>query len=202
MAEEIIVRKIINAQVGLVIFDACLSDNHMHQAELTEHPVEDSASISDHIINKPIEIEINGIVSNTPIILANDKIPSPISTDTQEVADRVDAAYAELRKTMSDGILVDVITSLRNYPNMAIVSMGVQRDVQNGNVLNVNLSLKQVIIASSEQVDIPQPVRASNKQQTDKGKTVKTDANEKQTEKAGSVLSSMFDSGASFVGGS
>jgi len=58
---------------GLTAFafeiDAILSENHLMRSLVTSSPVEDGATIADHIILQPEEISIRGIVSNTPVKL-------------------------------------------------------------------------------------------------------------------------------------
>jgi hypothetical protein len=150
------------AQVGLLRFDASLSENHLRSATLTDFPVEAGADITDHIRVDPESLEINGVISNTPIVyLASLQAESPIEGDLTSVEDRVEAAYKELQRMQDEGELVTVVTSLREYENMALTSLSVTRDVTNGNVLNAQLSLRQVLRAQLETVEAPEPENAA-----------------------------------------
>ena len=176
------------AQVGIVQFDCGVSETHTSEATVTEHPVEEGADVSDHIRLSPEMIEINGIVSNTPIVfLASVEAPSPLEDDLVPATDRVQVAYAELRGVMKRGEPVDVITSLRVYENMAIVGMSVMRDNTTGNVLNCSLSLREIIIAQTKTVPVPEPVEVANKKPVDKGKKTKKKPKPKQEEKGESI---------------
>jgi hypothetical protein len=158
------------AKVGLVQFDCILSETHSGDATVSDHPVEEGSDITDHIRALPEELELNGLVSDTPISL---KYPekSPVSTDLAPTLKRVDAAYAALQDAKNKGEPVDVITSLRKYSNMAITAFSVTKDAANGNVLNCTLSLRQIIIAKTQTVKLPVPKKVVKKAPVDKGTT-------------------------------
>lgn len=157
-------------QIGLVQMDATLSEVHTSEAAVTEHPVEEGANISDHIRRLPEEVEINGVVSNTPIVfLASIAAESPIENDITPVTDRAGLAYAELTRIQDAGELVTVVTTLRDYENMALTSLVVNRDAQSGNVMNAQLSLREIIVAETQGVEAPTPVTKSNKPPIDQG---------------------------------
>lgn len=182
------------ARVGVVQFDASVSEGHGKEAEVPDHPVEVGADISDHIRRKPETLNVNGIVTNHPIVfLASLNAPSPKLGELAPTEDRVEAAYSELRRVMDAGELVDAVTTLREYRNMAITSLQVQRDAANGNVLNAQLSLREIILASVERVDQPQPVAAAK----NLGRKATTPADATTDAKAHSVLKGLTD----FVGG-
>lgn len=153
------------ATIGVVSLDASISETHTRNAEVTSHPVEDGADISDHIRLEPETLSIRGIVSDTPIVwLATFRSPSPIVDDITTVNARVDLAYAELQRVMNEGELVSVVTSLRAYENMAITGMSVRRDASTGNVLDVDLDLREVILAGTQTVEAPpEPSAAARK---------------------------------------
>lgn len=183
------------AEVGFVQFDCSVSERHTDEAEITEHPVEFGSDVSDHIRKLPKSIEINGIVTNTPIVfLASLMAPSPVITDFLSKTDRVEAAYAELQRVMDDGELVDVVTSLKTYDNMAITSLVVDRDVATGNVLNCVVSLREVVIASTLTVDLPLPQNVANKAAKNKGAASKSAGSAAQGEQAQSALSQFVGS--------
>lgn len=184
--------------VGLVQFDASLSETHARQCEITDHPVEEGSTISDHIRRLPETLEVNGVVSNHPIVfLASLNSPSPITNGLTPATARAELAYSTLRKLMDDGELVTVVTSLWEYENMAITSMSVARDVNTGNVLNCSLSLREIIIAKTKTVDAPEPSNVGQKGAKDVGKKVPGAATAAQSAKSSSVLGSL----ASLFGG-
>jgi len=180
------------AQVGVVRFDCSLDDTHNLEAVITDHPVEEGIDITDHIKRLPKSIEINGLISNTPIYLEKEDRESPITTDTGSIEDRVEVAYTKLEEIMSVGELITVVTTLAEYDNMVIANFSVTRNAQNGNVLNASLSLREVITTTTEKVEAPEPVKKSKKKTTNKGKKSARDATKEADKKSKSVLFSVF----------
>lgn len=185
-------------RVGLVNFDATISESHRKANEVTSHPVEAGVDVSDHIRPQPEEIDINGIVSDTPLVyLPSLRATSPIEGDLTRPTERADAAYKELQRVMDSGQLVTVVTKLREYESMAITIFGVDRDASTGNVLNATLSLRQVVTVESQVTAEPIPVASGNKKSKRLGKVVPKEADAATTEKSKSLL----DSAVGFVRG-
>lgn len=174
---EVIFGEPTRAQIGVVVLDASIEETHTLASEVTEHPVEEGASISDHIRRLPKSIEISGLITNHPLfLLPSINAPSPLTTDTAAQADRVKAAYDEFERAHDSGALVNVITSLREYENMAITGISIIRNSANGNVLNATFSLRELITAKTETVEAPVPVSKNANATADQGKKVTTDA--------------------------
>lgn len=141
------------AQIGLVILDASVNEQHTKTNQITEHPVEVGANIADHIRREPERITIRGIVSNHPLVLlASLRAPSPIANDLTFTSERAELAYAQLSLTMDAGELVDVVTTFKEYTNMAIQSLVVERDARRGNIAEMVIELKEVILATTQEV--------------------------------------------------
>jgi len=159
------------AKVGVVTFDASVSEQHGKSADVTEFPVEDGGTISDHIILRPDTLQINGIVTDHPLVfLASLNAPSPLDGDLTSVNERAKLAYAELERIMAEGEAVDVVTSFKEYTSMVIESLEVTRDAGRGNVMDATIRLKQIQKATLETVEIPEPETPSNRAVVDKGK--------------------------------
>lgn len=184
----------IRATVGVVQFDASISEVHSDSSEVTDHPVEEGSDITDHIRKLPSAIEINGRITNTPIVLlASVFAKSPIVDNlVPSVGTRVFDGYQELLNIQAQGIIVDVITSLRDYENMAITNVQVNRDKDTGNVLDATISLREVVIANSISVSLPVPLAVANKPKVNKGKKPPNASSDGQTETAASMLSQLF----------
>ena len=100
-------------------FDASIEESHEADVDVTEFPVEEGADITDHLRPRPERITINGIVSNTPLTLDPRRLlPSSSGRDI--------TAYLKLKEIKDTGQLVSIVTSLRQYANMAIKSFKVK----------------------------------------------------------------------------
>lgn len=178
-------------QTYFIGLDATVEERHVAPSTVTDHAVESGTDVADHIRPEPDMLAIQGVISNTPILLPKDhadgattvnveiegvppgvKVPLPVvgalvgsipigpapkgtvmgfSPDF----DRVAACYEELLKIRNEGILVRVLTRLREYDNMAMESLEVVRDASSGNALNLSLSFKEVRFGSTEEVPVP-----------------------------------------------
>lgn len=59
----------IDPSTGSVLLqcDAVLSETHSRDVEVTSFPLEDGSTISDHIVVPPVELQLQGIVSDAPL---------------------------------------------------------------------------------------------------------------------------------------
>lgn len=153
------------ATIDVLELDASVSEEHGFEADVTEHPVEKGANITDHVRQKPRTVRITGIVSNTPL----PSFTAPLAN--LGAGDRAVAAWQNLQEIHLSGKLVTVVTSLEEYADMALVSVSVPRDAQRGNVLEFTAVLRQVTTVESESVsapDAPRPRRKSKGKQATK----------------------------------
>lgn len=171
--------------IGIVQFDASVDETHVTASEATTHPVETGGEVSDHIRRLPTEITITGQVTDTPIVyLASTNARSPLTTSNAQDRNRVDTAYAELRRAQADGELVTVATSLIDYTNMAILSISVTRNAKKGKILEATINLREILITNSQSVDLPSPKKVVNNTKKDKGKKNKKNGKTKQQSKS------------------
>jgi hypothetical protein len=161
------------AKIGVVTLDASVSETHTKQNEVTDHPVEDGVDITDHVRRLPESVEIDGVISNTPLIfLASLNARSPVDGDNIPTPDRAERADKEFRRAMDSGELVNVATSLRDYTNMAITDYTVTRNAETGNILAFTIGMREIVTVTTERVEIPVPVTPSNSGVSNIGKKV------------------------------
>ena len=56
----------------LIEIDCSINEKHTFESTVTDHPVETGTNIADHIRPEPIKLELEGRISNTPIVLLKD----------------------------------------------------------------------------------------------------------------------------------
>lgn len=177
----------------LVRFDSSDKETHTSSVELSEHPVEEGADVTDHIRIKPDEIELNGVISNTPLLfLASLQAESPIEGSNERTDDRVEVAYKQLREFQRNGVLVDVITSLRTYSNMVITNIAVSRDARTGNIFDSTISLREMTMATAMSIDVPVPKDVAKKAKKNAG-TKQQGAADKTTTSNKSMMDTIVD---------
>ena len=134
-----------------VTLDATFSVSVTGASTITEHPVEVGASSSDHSQPRPIEIQINGKITETPIVTA-DRVVS-----FEGVDNRLREVFAFFESVRLAGEFVTaVLPKFGSYENMAIAST---RPVStNVNATAMSIDLRQVRLAERITVQIP-PLR-------------------------------------------
>lgn len=190
--------------VGLVELDCSVSEKHLADSDITDHPVEilegATGTVADHVRELPETIEINGLVTNTPILwLATLSSESPV-TPGIPTTQRVDAAYEKLRELKARAALIDVVTSLRTYNNMIIKSILITRERDTGNVLDCALTLREIKTVTSLALEGPIPDDVANKAAAEAARKQKDAASASQSAGASSVLNDILSGGASALG--
>lgn len=167
------------AQIGSLELDATLSEQHQGDVDVTDHPVERGANISDHARSKPEVVTLEGLITNTPISGGFDPT-------------RAAKAYAELLSLKDAGDLLTVVTSRRSYSDMVLTSLSTPVDARTGQALRFSATLKQVRVVSSQtvKVTVSQPKLKAKKDLGKKG----TPETPEQTKRK-SLLKSVKDSG-------
>jgi hypothetical protein len=56
-------------QSASITLDASIEEHHKQSSDVTEHPVEIGPNVSDFVRPQPFALEIQGVISNTPIVL-------------------------------------------------------------------------------------------------------------------------------------
>ena len=71
---------------------------------------------------------------------------------------------------LGEGIVVTIITSLREYPNMLLRRVSPIREALTGDALNCTVEAKQVRIVDSEIVDVPEPEEQRGEGEQNRGR--------------------------------
>jgi hypothetical protein len=175
-------------------FDATTLETHSGSTSPTEHPVEDGALVADHAIDQPDEVELVGMVTNTPILaLASQRARSVLGGPASARA--VDA-YEEIRRLRRTKTLVEVETELRTYSSMLIISDSVTRDKDTKNILQITVRFREFRTATVETTEAPQPTSDIDGPEPDLGRKQTAPAPAEVSEKAGTLATDL----AGFVG--
>lgn len=164
--------QLIQSNKTVISIDCTVSENHQRESPPTEFPLEDGNPISDNIVIKPFTLDLNGIISDTPLSLAGALLTTAVSKVAGNLgviaAGAGTALFTALSGSKSPSVQAfaqvlalqearkpfDVITSLRRYEKMFIKGITVPRDASTGRVLQFTLNLVQLIIVSPQSVNI------------------------------------------------
>ena len=125
-----------------LIADAVIDELSRDELEMTEQPVEVGSTITDHAFNLPQELDLTyGWAMGSPQNSSKD--PSFLKN-----------LYQQFLALQSGKVLVTVYTGKRIYQSMLIRVISMKTDNLTENVLFLQLSLKQVIFATTSVVNV------------------------------------------------
>lgn len=139
-----------NRKIGIIVPSIVVSEKHSDRLEITEHPVEVGAEISDHAYKRPSEVVMQvGFASGGSLL---DFASNLTATNMLGMSPR--ETYDKLLRLQSDRIPFDVVTGKRLYKNMLLQNLEVTTDLFSENVLNATLTLREVIITSTKAIQV------------------------------------------------
>ncbi len=129
----------------MIVPSVVISEKHMDATEITEHPVQRGAAISDHAYDRPSEVTMElGFAGGGSLIDMFDLgTGASLGKSPKEV-------YQQLIKLKSSKEPFDITTGKRQYKNMLIRAIEVTTDKTSENVLMVTLTLREVIIVETQ----------------------------------------------------
>lgn len=189
---------VLTADDSRITFDCVVNENHNDTLTITEHPVEEGANVADHAQKEPDEVTLSGIISNQPILLQGvDTLQPSVPGGTPE--NRAQDAYNEFRRLQESAKLLTLETEIRDYENMLIKSIAVQRDKTTRNILDIGLTLREFRKATVESVEAPEPVepvhRGRRQQGRKQNKPASPEVEEKQTSVLGGIINALSGAG-------
>jgi hypothetical protein len=146
--------------IDSLTLDASLSENHQTDVEVTDHPVEQGADVTDHRRRKPDSLTLEGIVSNYPL---------PSATDVEALQEwqgrqwysrssasfgRAESAYQQLLDLADSSVLITVVTNLRIYENMTLTSLHVPRDAKSGQMIRFTATFREIRIVANKTIQV------------------------------------------------
>lgn len=153
--------------IGGLVMQVVVEEVHHDELEITEHPVELGASISDHAYMRPSEVIIRGGWSDSPSVVGlftgiaagiGGTVAGVQSLVSGNNASQARDMYEKLLTLQSDRTPFDVYTGKRVYSNMLIKSLNATTDKENENSFFVTCTLRQVIIVQTQVLTVSAPM--------------------------------------------
>lgn len=122
-------------------FSAYITIDERHHDELviTDHPVEQGATISDHAYKKPAEVTMTIGWSNSSLS----------AIGSLQFGNYSSFVYEQLLALQAQRIPTDISTGKRRYKNMLIQSISVTTDAKAENSMIASLHCREVIIVQT-----------------------------------------------------
>lgn len=137
--------------VGEISLDLILTEGHSLNAAVTQHPVQEGSTISDHITILPRSGTMKVLVSNFSLASAE----SHKAETWQDVYEQGEAAqkslpnraadtWEKLKELVKRRELVKIVTALEVYEDMALTRVETARDGDTGDALEIEIDYEQV----------------------------------------------------------
>lgn len=137
--------------VGEISLDLILTETHSLNAVVTQHPVQDGSTISDHITILPRSGTMRVLVSNFSLSTAEgdaradwDEIYAQGEAAKKSLHNRAEDAWKKLKDLVKTRELVKVVTSLEVYEDVALTRVETTRDGDTGDALEIDIDYEQV----------------------------------------------------------
>ena len=124
-------------------------EKSLDQLELTQHPIERGAAITDHAFKRPAQVEIQaGWSYQKPI---GDLLQGDFSIDTTYLQ----GLYDTILQLQAQRNFVTLVTSKRLYKYLLVEAIGLETDEKTENILGLSIHFQEILIAVTQTVSFP-----------------------------------------------
>lgn len=167
--------------IGGITVDTTIEEQYDDSLEVTEHPVEVGAQITDHSFKRPMELVLRcgwsdsssnalaGAISN---VLGGGAVGGALggtlsssgtfTGGSMSASDYVAGIYSQLLQLQESRQTFSVSCGLRNYDTMLMPGLRVRRDQTTQAILSVEASLRQAILVSTTSATLPPQANQAN----------------------------------------
>lgn len=162
-----------------IIAQATIEETHQDELDITDHPVEQGSTISDHAFKRPERVIIRCAWSNSPsgptsivsqAVSLGATLISPVvglisavaptiqaaqSILTGNSIDQVRSIYKILLALQASRIPFDILTAKRSYTSMMFESLSTTTGEKTENSMILTAACRQVIIVTTQTVQVP-----------------------------------------------
>jgi hypothetical protein len=167
--------------------DASVREVHSVSGEVSEHPVEKGTDIVDNYRVLPRQLQIDGVVTNSPLSTAfpgSSLINSAIAVLSGD-REPIKIAWQEFERFFDEAVVLTITTSLRDYPNMVLTGLEVTRDAGNATKLTFTASAREIIFVDTQEGDaLAIPVSTLGQAAKSAGKSTNSAANAAEADEA------------------
>ena len=154
-------RKLQPVSVWGIEFDALIDETKSMTSTIPEYPVEEGFSVSDTIINDPIQFSATLYLTNTPVTFLYRHGSSN---------DRVRLICNDIEKKWFEKKLTKIVTSDAVYTNMGLTSISIKKSADIGYAREISISAKKVRVTKRKTVNIPTYVLKAGESMANAGK--------------------------------
>jgi hypothetical protein len=149
--------------IGGITVQTTIDEDYEDSLEITEHPVEVGAAVTDHSFKRPMNVLLRCGWSNASISSTLGAVASSQFTGGAMLAsDFVSGIYSQLLALQETRQPFILSTGLRTYVSMLLENIRVRRDQETANILAVEAEFHQLILASTQSATLPPQQNQAN----------------------------------------
>jgi hypothetical protein len=137
------------------MIDAVVSETHNLSAEVSEYPTEGGRNLVDHKRIKPLMLNLDGVISDTPL---GEALTRQRQQETGGITTPSAWGYERLEQLHRANKPLTITTSLRAYANMVLVDLSITREAATGRALAFTVSAQQIEIVNVARVVVGKPI--------------------------------------------
>ena len=154
-------KKLQPVSVWGIEFDALIDETKSMTSKIPEYPVEDGFSVSDTIINEPVQISMTLYLSNTPVTWLYRHGSS--NGRVQRICKMIEEQWFQKN-------LTKIVTSDATYTNMGLTSISIKKSKDLGYAREISITAKKVRVTERKTVSVPDYILKSGQSMADAGK--------------------------------
>lgn len=150
------VMMIISKMLDTIRIGVTIEEVYNDELQITEHPVEQGAAITDHAYKRQPDVVLKCGWSNADYAAL---LSSPVvdfdefGSTTQ--SEYIDAVYSQLLKLQESRVRFDAVTSRRKYSNVLLQGLRVVHDAKTSGALMLTATLRQIRIVQTKATRLP-----------------------------------------------
>lgn len=176
------------SSIGGIEIQASIEEIHSDALQVTEHPVQLGAAITDHAFKRPAEVVLRCGWSNSSTDSLLGGISKLFSGGGFSGESYVDAIYSQLLALQESRTPFDITTQRRSYSNMLVIGLSATTDAKTSNILMIEATCRQIIIVETQATTLPPREAQANPANTAEVENVGTVQPQPATPSAGGSL--------------
>jgi hypothetical protein len=124
---------VLTAESRTLTFDCTLTEQSSRMADVTRHPVEDGASVTDHVRQEPVTLSLQVIATT-----------SPVGGLAEPDAQRDRTFRRDVIEIQAARELITVLCELGEFPGMVISGIDDRQDASTGEAYIASITLTEI----------------------------------------------------------
>lgn len=150
------VMMIIPKMLDTIRIGVTIEEVYNDELQITEHPVEQDAAITDHAYKRQPDVVLKCGWSNADYeaLLSSPVVDFDEFGSTTQ-SEYIDAVYSQLLKLQESRVRFDAVTSRRKYSNVLLQGLRVVHDAKTSGALMLTATLRQIRIVQTKATKLP-----------------------------------------------